>query len=43
MSLQPGQRILHGTYEVEEMIVPGAFAAVYRVRHVRLGLRRAEG
>ena len=41
MSLQPGQRILHDTYEVEEMIGRGAFAAVYRVRHVRLHLLRA--
>ena len=43
MELKPGERILHDTYEVEEQIGRGKYAAVYRVRHIRLGLRRAVG
>ncbi len=41
MILEKGQRILHETYEVEEFIGRGAFAEVYRVRHLRLNVWRA--
>lgn len=41
MPYQPGQEIINSKYRIEELIGEGAFAQVYRARHIKLNVQHA--